>query len=124
MQKTIKTSCTLALLLAFLPVFASAAERHKHVTLGQNAVVGSQELKPGSYTLKYDDANQSSPVKFVLDGKTVATVPAQVQHDANATGANYIFDSSTGQNKISRIYVGPSEELVFSTSDNQAAEAK
>ncbi len=123
MRQTIKTSCILALLLAFLPVFASAAERHKSVTLGQKAVVGSQELQPGSYVVKYDDANSSSQVKFILDGKTVATVPAQLQHDPNATGATYVFDNSNGQNRISRLYVGTNAELVF-TGDNQTSNGK
>lgn len=121
MRRTIKTSCTLALLLAFLPVFASAAERHKNVTFSQKTVVAGQELKPGSYTVKYDDASQGSQVKFVLDGKTVATVPAQIQHDSNVTGATYTLDNSKGQNTISRIYVGPSEELVFTGGENSTS---
>lgn len=124
MRHTLKISCTLALLLAFLPVFASAAERHKNVTLGQKAVVAGQELKPGSYVVKYDDASQNSQVKFVLDGRTVATVPAQLQHDPNSTGATYKLDNSNGQNNISRIYVGASDELVFTASESTASNGK
>jgi len=123
LRQTIKTSCVLALLLSFLPVFASAAERHKNFKLGQKAIVGGQELQAGSYVVKYDDANQNSQVKFVLDGKTVATVPAQLQNEANKTGASYTFDNSDGQNRISRVYVSANQELVF-TGDAQASTGK
>ncbi len=112
-MRTFKISCTLALLLAFLPVFASAAERQKTVNFGQKAVVGNQELKPGRYVVKYDDAGQNSQVKFVLDGKTVATVPAQLQRDSSASGATYKFTSAAGQNRLDRIYVEHNQELVF-----------
>jgi hypothetical protein len=122
--RQIKTSCTLALLLAFLTAFASAAERQKTVNFGQKAVVGSQELQPGRYVVKYDDSAPTSQVKFILDGKTVATASAQLQHDPISSGAAYKLDTADGQNRIDRIYVQNNQELLFSTGDNQAATGK
>lgn len=123
-MRQIKTSCTLALLLAFLTVFASAAERQKTVSFGQKAMVGSQELQPGRYVVKYDDSTPTSQVKFVLDGKTVATASAQLQHDPISSGAAYKLNTADGQNRVDRIYVEHSQELLFNAGDNQTATGK
>jgi len=121
--RQIKTSCTFALLLAFLTVSASAAERQKTVNFGQKAVVGDQELQPGHYVVKYDDSGQSSQVKFIREGKTVATVTAQLQHDSTSSGAAYKLRTAGGQNRIDRIYLEHNQELLFNT-DNQATAGK
>lgn len=116
-MRHIKTSCTLALLLAFVTVFASAAERQKTVNFGQKAVVADQELQPGRYVVKYDDSAPNSQVKFIRDGKTVATVTAQLQHDSDSSGASYKLSTADGQNRIDRIYVEHNQELLFNTGE-------
>lgn len=106
-------SCVVALLLAVVPVFATASEQHKNVTLYQKAEVGGQQLTPGHYTLKFDSSSASPQVKFVRDGKTVATVPARIQHKENIDKAQFEFNTSNGQNRIDQIFIGNKEELVF-----------
>lgn len=122
-MRKIRICCSLALLVVFLPVFASAAQKQKTVNFGQKAVVGTQELKPGQYVVKYDDSGKDSQVKFVLNGKTIATVPAQLQKDADSSGAAYKLNTADGQNRVDRIYVGHNQQLVFN-GENQTSSGK
>jgi len=105
--------CILAVLLAFLPLLATASVQHKKLTLDQKAEVGHQPLTPGSYTLKFDNSSTNPQVQFVRDGKTVATVPAQIQHKPNVTQAQFEINTRNGHNKLDRIFVAKNEELVF-----------
>jgi hypothetical protein len=112
-MRHLRTSCLLALLLAFLPVLALASEQHKSITLDQKAEIGSQQLKPGRYTMKFDDSSQAPTVQFIQDGKTVATAQAQIQHKQNPENAQYEFNTASGQNRLDRVYLGHNEELAF-----------
>ncbi len=115
------SSCILALLLAFLPLLAMASEQHKHVTLDQKAEVGNQQLTPGQYTVKFDDSSKNPQVQFVRDGKTVATVPAEIQHKANVDRAQFEFNTSNGQNRLDSLFLSDNEELVFSPGATQTS---
>ena len=119
-----RTTSLLALLLVFLPVFAFGTQQKKSLDLDRQATVGTQDLKPGHYTLKFDDSAPQTNVEFQLDGKTVATVPAQVKQVNNNNNAAFEFDTAGGQYKLDRVYVGHSKELLLdnaqaSNSSNQ-----
>lgn len=113
--------CILAALVAFLPVFASASVQHKKVTLYQKAEVGHQQLTPGSYTVKFDNSSSNPKVQFVRDGKTVATVPAEIQHQPNVSQAQFEMNTANGHNRLDRIFVGSKEELVFGSAAKSAS---
>jgi hypothetical protein len=101
-----------AILLAIIPSVSFAAEQHKSVTFDQTAVIGTQQLKPGTYTLKWDDSQPNTTVDFQNNGKTVATAPAQIVHQSNPDNASFEFNTSSGQNQLDRIYTAK-EQLLF-----------
>jgi hypothetical protein len=105
-------NASVALLLLLLPTLTFAAEQHKSVSFGQTAVVGDQQLKPGDYTLKFDDSQNTTNVTFQRNGKTVATVPAQVVHASNTNNATYEVNTASGQPQLRRVYLSK-EQLVF-----------
>jgi hypothetical protein len=105
-------NASIAFLLLLLPTLTFAAEQHKSVSFGQTAVVGNQELKPGDYTLRFDDSQNTTSVAFQRDGKTVATVPAQVVHASNTNNASYEVNTASGQPQLRRVYLSK-EQLVF-----------
>jgi hypothetical protein len=110
-------NASIALLLLLLPTLTFAAEQHKSVSFGQTAVVGNQSLKPGDYTLKFDDSQNTTSVTFQQNGKTVATAPAQVVRASNPNNASYEVNTASGQAQLRRVYLSK-EQLVFGD-DNQ-----
>ncbi len=121
-MKYLKISSALALLLAFIPLLALAAEQHKNITLLEDAQVNGQKLKPGDYQLRFDDSNSNTQVKFVRYGKTVMTVPAQVEHQKKEVKAgNFEFNNNNGQHNLDRIFVKGDEALVFSNAGESNA---
>jgi len=117
----IKTSWLLALLLALLPTLALASEQHKTIKFDQKAEVGDQQLKPGSYELKFDNSSKTPEVQFTQDGKTVATAPATLQHSQNVDNAQFEFNTAGGQNRLDRVYLGHNQELVFGKAAQSSA---
>jgi len=107
-----RTTWILALVLAFLPLLAFGAEQHKSFTLDQKAEIGNHQLKPGQYTLKFDDSSNQTNVLFQRDGKTVASAPAQVMHKKNTDNAQYEINTANG-NQLNRVWVNSHEELAF-----------
>jgi len=103
---------SIALLLLLLPAFTFAAEQHKSVTLDQDAMVGAQQLKPGQYTLKWDDSQNTTSVNFQQNGKTVATAQAQVVRQPSPKNADFEINGAGGQPQLRRVYISK-EQLVF-----------
>lgn len=118
-MKYLRISSALAVLLFFLPLLAMAAEQHKSVTLDVKTTVGNQQLKPGDYTLKWDDSKDTTNVDIQQNGKTMVTVPAHIVHKQNPDNATFETNTSNGQNRIDRVYTA-NEVLVLG--DNAAGE--
>lgn len=99
----------------FLPLLAFGAERHKNISILEDAQVNGQTLKPGDYQLRFDDASPNTQVKFVRYGKTVLTAPARVEHQQKQVKSeNYVFNDAHGQHNLAQIFVSKDEALVFS----------
>lgn len=114
------SACVLAAFVACLPLLAMASVQHKKVTLAHQAEVGNQQLAPGSYTVKFDNSSTNPKVQFIQNGKTVATVPAQIQHNPNVAQAQFEINTRNGHDRLDRIFVGKNEELVFGPAANNA----
>ena len=112
-MKYLRTAFLLTLLLAFTSLLSFAAEQHKSINLDQKVTVGSQQLKPGNYTLKFDDSKQNTEVEFQSNGKTVARAPAQVVHKANPDNASFEVNTANGKDQLDRVHVSKNEELMF-----------
>jgi hypothetical protein len=111
---------SIAFLLLLLPTLTFAAEQHKSVSFGQTAVIGDQQLKPGDYTLKFDDSQNTTNVTFQRNGKTVATAAAQVVHASNTNNASYEVNTASGQPQLRRVYLSK-EQLVFGDNNQDSS---
>jgi len=116
------SSMILGLLLAMLPAFAFGAEQTKSIQIPQQVMIGSQQLKPGQYKVKFDDSQALTQVTFDLNGKTVASVPARVVHKAlnepDMERADIEVNNASGHPELRRVYL-KDEQLVFG--QNQGA---
>jgi len=120
-MKHLRPTSALAVLLLFLPAVALAAEQHKSVTLDQSTMIGNQQLKPGDYTLKWDDSTDTTRVNVEHNGKSVATVPARIVRKSNPDNATFETNTANGQNTIDRVYTAK-ERLEFGdTSANSSS---
>jgi hypothetical protein len=111
-MKFLRTSWTLVLLLAFLPVISPAEQQHKSINLDQKATIGDHQLKPGLYELRWDDSQKNTTVQFQRDGKAVATAPARVIRKSDRENATYEINTANGQNRLDRVYFSH-EQLAF-----------
>ena len=68
------------MLLIGLPVMTFAATV-KSISLTEPATVGTTVLKPGDYKITWDGNGPTVEVKFMQNGKTLATVPATVKKE-------------------------------------------
>jgi len=110
-------SVSIGLVLLLLPVFALASEQQRSVRIDQKVVVGNQTLKPGHYTVTYDDSHNKTDATFEMNGKTLATVPARIIHKSLHEGGGfekpeYEVSHVDGQVRLRRVYLGD-EQLVF-----------
>jgi len=70
----------ISLLLLMFPFYALAASKHsEQISLISPTQVANTQLKPGDYTAEWTGSGPQVQVKFIKNGKTVATVPATVQ---------------------------------------------
>lgn len=62
-----------------MTVAAFAKDRNHHsVEIPQTVQVGTSQLAPGEYTMKWSLSGSTADVSFVQNGKSVARVPAKV----------------------------------------------
>lgn len=115
-------SIVLGLLLTLLPAFAFGSEQSKMVQIPQKVLVGTKQLKPGHYKIKFDDSQQQTQVSFEQNGKTIATAPARVVHksmtEPDLERADIEVNNAGGHPELRRVYL-KTEQLVFG--QNQAA---
>jgi hypothetical protein len=69
---------------------APQAKHKSSITLSEPVQVGSTQLKPGEYKLQWQGDGPDVQVAFVLNGKTVATVPAKLVDKTVAANSNAV----------------------------------
>jgi len=118
------SSIVLGILLTFLPAFAFGSEQSKSVQIPQKVLVGTQQLKPGQYKVKFDDSQEHTRVTFEQNGKTMATAPARVVHksmnEPDQERADIEINSASGHPELRRVYL-KTEQLVFGQVTNTSA---
>jgi hypothetical protein len=71
-----KTSLTVVAVLAFsLPIWARTDSAQ--LVIDHPVTIGTQQLKPGTYNLKANDAENQISIVRADDGKTIASVPCE-----------------------------------------------
>lgn len=110
----------IAVAAALSPVGAFASDKtSRSVKISDPVSIGRTELKPGNYRLEWQGSGPAVQVNFMHDGKTVATVPAQLQvNDPKVTQDEIMTDrNNANAQTLKEIDFGHQKEaLVFSHS--------
>ncbi|HVZ18419.1 MAG TPA: hypothetical protein VG897_14965 [Terriglobales bacterium] len=99
-----------ALFLACLPALAFGASNKygsekKDITVSSAIQVGSQQLTPGDYTLRWNNSGDATEVTFLQNGKEKIKAPAKFVAGSNSS--NIALETSTAgtTRALSRVYV-------------------
>lgn len=108
----------LSTVILLFPIWALARDKNQHsVDISDSVQVGTTQLKPGTYKVEWQEAGPAVHVKFMHDGKTVATEPATLKtNDSQVTQDDLVFQTtSTNKKELREIDFGHQKEaLVFS----------
>ncbi len=116
-------SLFLAVLLIGLPVITFAANM-KSITLTEPATVGTTVLKPGDYKIMWDGNGPTVDVKFMLDGKTVATAPATVKKEKTGQEAGALDLKSEAGNGAKTLESISFKNMALVFGDNASPEGQ
>jgi len=107
----------LSTLTLLFPLFALARDKNQHsVNIPGTVRVGRTQLKAGSYKIKWEETGPTIQVRFLKDGKTLATAPATLQtNDKQVTQNDVVVDkTSANTNALKEIDLSHQKEaLVF-----------
>jgi hypothetical protein len=116
-SKYIVMSSMLALLLS---VSAFAADKNQHsVTIPDAVQVGNTQLKPGNYKVEWQGAGSEVQVIFLLNGKTVASVPGTFKaNDSNVMQDDLVTRTTSANTRTLKEidFSHDKESLVFDQS--------
>jgi hypothetical protein len=87
-----------------MSIGAFAASKSQEVTLLHDAQLNGKTLPAGDYTVKCDTTGNTAQVKFVKNGKEIASATGQVKQLANAPDRNQVItQDGNGSSTISEI---------------------
>ncbi len=101
-----------------ISVSAFAHPKNEHsMTISDNVQVGSTQLKAGTYKIEWQGPASSLQVRFIRDGKTVATAQARMVEKDKAFPSDEIVTAD--MHKTQRLeeidFGGKKDALVFPT---------
>ncbi len=99
--------------LSSLMVFASENAK-KQVSFDKTTKVGTLTLKPGDYTLKWDDSSTAPQVHVLQNDKEVGTVPATLQKQGSKSAAYEFTNSNNDSQQLTHVFT-KNETLEFSS---------
>jgi len=89
----------LSTITLLFPLSALARDKNQHsVNIGDTVRVGSTQLKAGSYKIEWEGIGPTVQVRFLRDGKTLATAPATLQTNAKQVTQNDVVVDRTSAN--------------------------
>jgi hypothetical protein len=93
-MKLLKYLALLSTLALLSPLSAFARDKNQHsVNIPNPVKVGSTQLKPGDYKVEWQGAGPEVQVRFLQNGKTVATAPATLHtNDTQVTQDDIVTD--------------------------------
>ncbi len=95
---------TLFILAVTMSIGAFAASKSQEVTLLHDAQLNGKTLPAGDYIVKCDATGSTAQVKFVKNGKEVASATGRVKQLANAPDHNQVItQDGNGSSSISEI---------------------
>ena len=96
---------TLMSVLAFGGNKNNYGTEKKDITLSNAVQVGTQQLNPGDYTLRWNNNGDATNVTFLQNGKEKAQVPARFVQSSTQTNASLETDNSSSTPTLTRVYV-------------------
>jgi len=119
-MKQMKYTALLSMIALLSTVSALARDKNQHsVEISESVQVGGTQLKPGSYEVEWQGPGPEVQVKFVRDGKTIATAPGTLKtNDAHVIHDDIVTDAtSANATKLTEIdFAHNRETLVFEQS--------
>ena len=126
MKKNVTRIVLAFMLCAMTGVVAFAKEKSRVVSFGSDFVVGSTQVKAGTYRVSFDDqTNQLS----ILDRKTKAVIAKATAHLEKRDGSSNAIDmrwatKDNAQVLIGLSFPGESQNIIVSETGTQVAEAQ
>lgn len=92
----------LSTLTLLFPLSLWARDKNQHsVDIIDSVQVGRIQLKPGNYRVEWQEAGPVVHVKFVQDGKTVATVSGMLKvNDTQVTQDDLVIQTTSAHRKV------------------------
>lgn len=116
-MKLIKYTVLLSMLALLSSVFALARDNNQHsVEIPDSLQVGSTQLQPGNYKVEWQGTGPEVQVKFLREGKTVATVPGTLKtNNTHAVQADVVTGTTSANTRtLEEIDFGRNREsLIF-----------
>ena len=100
-MKQIKYAALVSMLALLSTVSAFAREKNQHsVDISDSVQVGNAQLTPGNYKVQWQGTGPEIQVNFILDGKTVATVPGTLKtNDAQVVQDEIVTEETSANTK-------------------------
>ncbi|HLI62961.1 MAG TPA: hypothetical protein VKV05_06150 [Terriglobales bacterium] len=106
MSRTL-TSLAVFVFALTMSLAAFAASKSESIRLYNDTQLNGKTLPAGDYTVKYDATGSTAQVKFLKNGKEVASATGQVKHLVNPPDYNQVVtNSANGTSTISEIDFG------------------
>ena len=102
-------------MLSSLGVFARS-KNQQSVDIPNTVQVGGTQLKPGNYKMEWQGTGPDIQVTFLLDGKTVVTVPATLKTNDDQVTQDDIVTGSEDNNLHEIDFRRSKEAVVFQQS--------
>jgi hypothetical protein len=101
-MKQIRFTVLLSMIALMSTVSALARDKNQHsVEISESVQVGGTQLKPGSYQVEWQGTGPEVQVKFVRDGKTIATAPGTLKaNDAHVIQDDVVTDTISADTKM------------------------
>ena len=98
----VKYLALLATLTLLFPLWALAKDKNQHsVSILDSVQVGTTQLKPGTYKVEWQETGPVVDVRFVQDGRTVATAPGTLKmNDPQVTQDDVVIDLTSANKKL------------------------
>jgi len=89
-------------LVLLSPLCALAKDKNEHsVNIADSVQVAATELQPGNYRVEWEGVGPEVNVKFLHDGKVVATVPGTLKtNDKDATQDDIVTQLTNGNKRV------------------------
>lgn len=95
-MKQVLLRSSLVVLAMALSIGAFGKSKSENLTLAHDATLNGTNLPAGDYTVKYDVNGANAEVKFVKNGKEVASANGQVKTLAKKAGSNQVVLNTSG----------------------------